>query len=93
MAKILVRNIPDSDYEKILKKAKGLGLTTPAYIRQIIKDSVQNTRSIEQADPLKSARAQVVVLAEALGRTQNATPESIEKLTKILLKKYDQEVQ
>jgi len=93
VGKIFVRNIEDEDFKLIEKKAASLGLTLPAYARQILKESIKNPRKDHTEFSLKIARAKIVVIAEALGRTQNATPEAIEKLSKILLKKFDQEVQ
>ena len=92
MAKILLR-IDDAESKQIQKKAAELGLTTSAFIRQVLKDSINKSQKNKPDIHLKIARAKIVVIAEALGRTQNATPEAIEKLSKILLKKFDQEVQ
>jgi plasmid stability protein len=91
MPDILIRNIEVTDYKKIQEKASELGLSANAYIRQVLKNSLKKFAKQEPADTLKAARALVPVLAEALGRTQNANPEAIEKLAKILLKKFDQE--
>ena len=63
------------------------------FIRQILKDSLKKSTRNEPTDSHKSTRALVHVLAEAIGRTQNVSPENTEKLTKILLKKFDREVQ
>ncbi len=93
MPEIFVRNIDDEDYKLIEKKAASLGLTLPAYTRQVLKDSVKNTRKDQPDIHLKIARAKVVVIAEALGRTQGASPEATDKLKKTLLKIFDQEVQ
>ncbi len=85
--------IDDTEAKQIQKKAADLGLSTSAYTRKVLRDSLKKSVQKEAPDTLKAARAQVVVLSEALGRTQNASPEAIEKLSKILLKKFDQEVQ
>jgi len=92
MDKILLR-IEEAESKQIQKKAAELGLTTSAYIRQVLKDSLKNSNRKEPPDSIKATRALVHVVSEALGRTQNASPEAIEKLSKILLKKFDQEVQ
>ncbi len=92
MAKILLR-IDDAESEEIKKKAAELGLTTSAFIRQVLKHSLRKSSKQETAKTLKFVRALVHVVAEALGRTQNAPPEAVEKLAQILLKKFDQEVQ
>ena len=85
--------LDEEDSKLIQKKAAEFGLSTNAFIRQIIKDYLRNSTRKTEADGFKSDRAMVKVLAEALGRTQNVPPESIEKLSQILLKKFDKEVQ
>ena len=94
MAQILLR-IQDEEYKQIKQKAVDLGLTTSAYIRQILRESLRKTNPKEQkVDNLKKdIRALVPVLAEALGRTLNTSQESVEKLSPILLKIYDKERQ
>jgi hypothetical protein len=93
VGEIFVRNIEDEDFKLIEKKAAILGLTLPAYARQILKESIKNPRKDHSEYSLKLARAKVVVMAEALGRTQGASPEATEKLKKTLLKIFEQEVQ
>jgi len=92
MAKILIR-IDDAGSNQIKKKAADLGLTTSAYIRQVLKDSLKTKRKDHAELSLKLVRANVIVMAEALGRTLNASPETTDKLKKTLLKIFDQEVQ
>ena len=82
--------IDDAEAKQIQKKAADLGVSTSAYIRKVLKDSQRNTT---QPDAIKAARALVIVQAEALGRTQNASPEATDKLKKTLLKIFNQEVQ
>ena len=83
----------DKESDQIKKKAAALGLSVSAYVRQILRDSIRKSTQENPADTsLKNARAQVVVLAEALGRTQKATPEVTDKLIKTLLRIFDQEV-
>jgi plasmid stability protein len=89
MAKVLF-NLPDQEHAELKKKATSLGLTTSAYIRQILRDSPhKKSRPDSQAVSL-AIRRLIPVLAQALGRTQNADRQAIEKLTQILLKEYDQ---
>jgi hypothetical protein len=85
--------IDDTEYKQIQEKAKGVGLTISAYARHVLRDSLRKSTPQEPAEALKAARVLVPVLAEALGRTQNASPEDTEKLCKILLKKFDQGAQ
>lgn len=85
--------IDDAEAKQIQKKAADLGVSTSAYIRKVLKDSQRNTTRTEQPDTIKAARALVIVQAEALGRTQNASPEATDKLKKTLLKIFNQEVQ
>ena len=93
MAQILIRKIDPQVHEQFVKKAKSLGVSTEAYARQVIKDSLKNPRKDQTDNALKTARAMVNAMAEGLGRASNASPEATEKLSKILLKKFDMEVQ
>jgi len=88
MPKILI-NIQEEDTLEIKKKAASFGLTTSAYIRQVLKDSLRKKNNNEQATTARTIRRLIPVLAEAFGRTHNASPETINKLEQILLKKYD----
>ena len=90
MGQILLR-IEDTELKQIQKKAQDLGLTTSAYVRQVLKDAHRSPPKNQPVELPGAVRRLIPVMAEALGRTQNATPEAIDKLTKILLKKYDQE--
>jgi hypothetical protein len=84
--------ISDDEYADIKKKAEGAGLSVSAYVRTVIKNAspkVQDTGRIDTL--LKAMRALVFTQAEALGRTQNASPEAVEKLIKVLLERYDKE--
>ena len=93
MAQILIRKIDPEVHEQFVKKAKSLGLKVEPYARQVIKDSLKNPRKEQADNSLKAARAMVKVLAEAFGRGLKASPEDTEKLSQILLKKFDKEVQ
>lgn len=93
MAQILVRNIDPEIHTAFVKKAESLGLSAEAFARHVFKEAVKNTRKEDQLDALKIAKAQVTALAEALGRTQGASPEQVEKLKKTLIKIFEQEVQ
>ena len=93
MAQILIRKIDADIHEQFVQKAKSLGVSTEAYARQVIKDSLKNPRKEQADNALKAARAMVKTMAEGFGRGLKASPEDTEKLSKILLKKFDQEVQ
>ena len=87
MAKFLF-SLPDNEYAELKKKAQSLGLTTAAFIRQLLKDGQNKEKDQTIKDAL---RILIPIIVEALGRTQNAQPEAINKLTDILVKKYDLE--
>ena len=93
MPQILIRKIDVEVHKQFVQKAKSLGLSTEAYARQIIKDSLKNPRKEQSDNSLKTARAMVKTMADAFGRTLKTSPEDTEKLSKILVKKFDQEVQ
>jgi len=93
MAQIHLR-IDDGKVSQLQQKAAELGMTTNAFICHILNESLKKSHRKEPVDHhLKIARAKVVVIAEALGRTQGASPEATDKLKKTLLKIFDQEVQ
>ncbi len=85
--------LDEEDSKQIQKKAAEFGLSTNAFIRQIIKNYLRNSTRKTEADGFKGDRAMVKVLADGLGRMLKASPEDTEKLSQILLKKFDKEVQ
>ncbi len=89
MPKILI-SIQDEDARAIKKKAASLGLTTSAYIRQVLKDSLRKQSRPDSQAVALAVRRLIPVLVQALGRTQNASSQATEKLKQILLKEYDQ---
>ncbi len=94
MPQILVR-LDETESDQVQQKATEFGLSKPAFIRQIIREYFRKSVKEEQPanDLKKDIRAIIPVLAQAFGRTHNASPEATEGLSKMLLKIYDQEVQ
>ena len=95
MVQFLIR-IEEPEAEQIKQKAAEFGLSSSAFIRQIVKASLRKETKKEQVpDNLKkNIRALVSVLAEAFGRTtKDYHPDKVAKLSQILLKVYDQEAQ
>jgi|GEM_PF-4421549 flagellar biosynthesis regulator FlbT len=86
MARLLI-SIPEQEAAEIRQKAKSLGLTTSAYVRNTVKDSMNKDTRHNQI--LKAIRALVPTLAEALGRTQNVSAEMTQKLSNLLVEMYD----
>ncbi len=86
MARLLI-SIPEQEAVEIRQKAKSLGLTTSAYVRNTVKDSMNKDTRHNQI--LKAIRALVPTLAEALGRTQNVSAEMTQKLSNLLVEMYD----
>ena len=86
MARLLI-SIPEQEAVEIRQKAKSLGLTTSAYVRNTVKDSINKDTRHNQI--LKAIRALVPTLAEALGRTQNVSAEMTQKLSNLLVEMYD----
>ena len=89
MARLLI-SIPEQELVQIRKTAKSFGLTTFAYVRNSVKAST--TRNSNHSENLRAIRALIPTIGEALGRTQNVSPEAVEKLIKHLLERYDKEV-
>lgn len=86
--------IEDAEYTRIKQEALKFGLSAPALIRCILRDSSRKTKREEYAvnNVTKNIRALVPILAEALGHMQKESPEEIKNLSKSLLEKYDQEI-
>ena len=89
MARIVI-NIPDDEAEEIKTKAVSLGVSTSIYTRQVLKDSLRRKGNNEATVTLRAIRKLIPILAEALGRTLKADDQSVQKLSQILLDKYDQ---
>jgi len=94
MPQFLLR-VDETEFQQIQQKSSGFGLSKAAFIRQILKEYFRKPVKEEQPanDLKKEIRAVIPVLAQALGRTHDASPEETEGLSKKLLKIYDQEVQ
>lgn len=88
-------------------RAKALGLSSSAYVRQMVRDGFRSKRSRGQDQDQKSVvgegsqkeivsaiRALVPVLVEALARTSAKAPSAkeVEQLTTVLLEKWKEEV-
>jgi plasmid stability protein len=89
MARILI-NIPDEEAEEIKTRALSLGVSAPAYARQVLKDSLRRKGNNEATVTLRAIRKLIPILAEALGRTLKADQQSVQKLSQLLLEQYDQ---
>ena len=82
--------IPDEEYEEVKKKADGAGLSISAYIRSVLKNPPPKDQAIPVSDnSLRAVRALVPTIAEAFGITQKAGRAPIDKLSEMLLERYD----
>lgn len=82
---------PD-EQEKLRAKAKSLGVSVSAYVRQVVRDSLKRDPEAREAKLLRAMRALVPTLAEAFGKTQKAGDELTAKLATVLLERYDREI-
>lgn len=80
------------EQDKLRAKAKSLGLSVSAYVRQVVRDSLRRDPEAKEAKLLRGMRAVIPVLAETSGRAQRLPREEIEALAKALLDRYDREV-
>lgn len=80
------------EQDKLRAKAKSLGLSVSAYVRQVVRDSLRRDPEAKDAKLLRGVRAVIPVLAETSGRAQRLPREEIEALAKTLLERYDREV-
>ena len=65
MVQILIR-LEDAESKEIKQIATGLGLSTSAFVRKIVKEHLHKTKQKEQPDnSLKHIRALVPILAQA----------------------------
>ena len=94
MPQILLR-VDETEFQQVQQKSSEFGLSKAAFIRQILREYFRKPVKEERLanDLKKEIRSIIPVLAQAFGRTQNASPETTEGLSKVLLKIYDQEVQ
>jgi len=85
--------ILESDEDvKLRARAKSLGLSVSAYVRQVVRDSLKRDPEAREAKLLRGMRAVIPAFAEGLGRNRNESPEQIEKLVQALLARYDREL-
>lgn len=89
MPRILI-NIPELEATEIKTKAASFGLSMSAYTRQVLKDSLRRNGNNEMTVVLRAIRKLIPILAEALGRAQRVDAQTVQKLSQILLKQYDQ---
>ena len=83
--------LSNEERSDLRERAKSMGLSTSAYVRNLVRDAIKRDTEAKQTEVLKRIRALVPAICEALGRTQNATPDIVEKLTKVVLDRYDKE--
>ena len=86
----IVFTLPDNEQQELKQKATSLGLTTSGYLRQIIRDSQQKKPRQDIHAVSQAIRRLIPVLVIAMGKTQNQSQQTIDKLTQFLLKEYDQ---
>ena len=70
-------------------KAKSLGISLAAYARKLVLDGSKRDPQVQHAELLRSIRASVLTLVEAMTRTQRLTPESYKKWFQELMAIYD----
>ena len=88
MVKLMI-SLTEEERTAIKVKAKGLGLTTSAYVRTAAKESLSRTKDNQNAEVLQAIRALVPTLANGLGRAKNADHGIIDRFAKALLTYYD----
>ena len=81
--------LPIAEEEKLRVKARSMGLSLTGYASQILRDSLRQESDPLRNELLRAMQALVPTLAEAFGRTQNVSRENIEKLTAVLLERYE----
>jgi hypothetical protein len=80
------------EQDKLRARAKSLGVSVSAYVRQVVRDSLKRDPEAKDAKLLRGMRAVIPVLAEGFGRDQKLPREEIEALAKTLLERYDREI-
>ena len=81
---------PDEEAQ-LRAAAKSFGLSLSGYVRTLVRDSFKRDMKSSEDKLLNATRALVPVLAEALCRTLGKTPEQMEKLTQVILERYEKE--
>jgi len=84
-------NLDPAEEDQLRSKAKSLGFSVSGYVRTLVRDSFKRDSQAPHTELSNAVRALVPVLAEALCRTMGKTPEQLEKLTPLLLQRYEKE--
>ena len=92
MSRIIIP-LPDQEYTLVQEKAKSMGLTVTAYARNVLLNSFKKDTDKKHQEMKKAIHGLIPVLAEAFGRTQNVPSEHVEKLAKVLLQRYEKEIE
>lgn len=58
---------------------------------QVVRDALRQDSDPLRSELLSATRALIPVLAEALCRTLDKTPEQMERLTQVILERYEKE--
>lgn len=91
--KRVVFNVDEDLFLKLADKANSLGLTNAAYLRQLITSASNFNKEFKDQKLRKLFDAFIVVLAEALGRTQkDVSAEKVKNLIEILKQKFRKEL-
>jgi len=61
------------------------------YVGQVVRDALRQDSDPLRSELLSATRALIPVLAEALCRTLDKTPEQMERLTQVILERYEKE--
>lgn len=77
-----------SEEDKLRAKAKSLGLSVSAYVRQVARDSLGRDPEANQAELLRHFHALVPVLAALVGVAREFTPEARAKLEQSAITRY-----
>ncbi len=89
--------ITDAEKKELEGKASSFGLPLSTYVRNLFFDRFKSFKKLSDEpqesnlEVIKSIRALVPTLAEAIGRFEKAPPEILEKFAGSLLKKWEKE--
>jgi len=83
--------LPDPEEEKLRAKAKSLGVPLSVYLRTLISDSYRRDPAAPFTDLSKQIRALIPTLAEAFGVTQGKPQDQIDRLSAVLLARFEKE--
>ena len=86
--KKLLLSLEDELYQKVISRAKRLGLSGTAFIRYALNEYISRVQPLTPKEAEQLLSRLIPVFTEALGRSQNVSDQDIQVLSEILINKF-----